>query len=439
MLFSFLRYVKPTWYFNLRPKQDYAYFPSQEQLLQNSISFEKDLGYQSAEACERDLAWTAFQRGVIQSKPEAGLNVWNTPQLPLADEYRFLRKNVHVAWVVYTLVLRVFTFHNPFAEFTAFWKTRHVSRFDYANQALPYTDYDSFTSPLLAERPFISVVIPTLNRYTYLKDVLRDLERQTYTHFEVIVVDQSEPFDASFYEGWHLDLHFWYQKEKALWKARNEAIQKAKGSYILLYDDDSLVDPDWIEHHLKTLDFFQADLSSGVSLSVIGAEIPKHYRYFRWSDQLDTGNVLLKKSIFESIGYFDLQFEKQRMGDGEYGLRCYLNGYKNISNCKANRIHLKVSEGGLRQMGSWDGWRPKKLLGPRPVPSVLYLSRKYFGTSLSRYYILQSILPSLVPYRLKKNKFLLFLSFVFIPLLLPLVLFQVFKSWRMSSKMLAAV
>ena len=44
----------------------------------------------------------------------------------------------------------------------------------------------------------VSVVIPTLNRYTYLKDVLEDLEKQDYENFEVIVVDQSEPFQKNF-------------------------------------------------------------------------------------------------------------------------------------------------------------------------------------------------------------------------------------------------
>ena len=89
------------------------------------------------------------------------------------------------------------------------------------------------------------------------------------------------------------------------------------------------------------------------------------------SDQLDTGNVLLKRGVFKKIGLFDRQYEKQRMGDGEYGLRAYLEGFLNISNPYAQRLHLKVGTGGLRQMGSWDGFRPKNWFGPRPVPSVL--------------------------------------------------------------------
>src|SRR5690606_34012180 len=158
-----------------------------------------------------------------------------------------------------------------------------------------------------------------------------------------------------------------------------------------------------------------ADLSSGVSLSVVGAEVPPHYNYFRWSDQLDTGNVLLKKDIFRKIGLFDRQFEKQRMGDGEFGLRAYLAGYKNVSNPKAKRVHLKVGQGGLRQMGSWDGWRPKKWNAPRPVPSILYLSRKYHGDKLSKLWIIPHILPSIIPYRFKNKKSLKLLSVILIP------------------------
>ncbi|MFC4739547.1 glycosyltransferase family 2 protein [Flavobacterium ponti] len=420
----------------MKSLKDFGYFPTEEQLKHAGFYIEKDKNYKNKTAQTYDLAWSAFQSGFISKEGQEGIDVWKHHAFSMEDEYRFLNKNFHKAWVVYVLLIRLLTFHNPFKEIKGFLKTRKVKRVDYAKNLLNDVSYESFESELVASNPFISVVIPTLNRYEYLKDVLKDLEHQTYKNFEVIIVDQTDDFKKEFYDGWNLDLKFWFQKEKALWKARNEAIQSAKGDYILLYDDDSLVESDWVYEHLKCLDFYNADLSSGVSISKVGAEVPKHYNYFRWSDQLDTGNVLLKKEIFYQIGFFDLQFEKQRMGDGEYGLRCYLNGYKNISNYKAKRIHLKVSQGGLRQMGSWDGWRPKKLFGPRPVPSVLYLSRKYFGSKLTKLYICKTILPSLIPYKFKKNKFLKFLSFIFLPVFLPLVLFQVFKSWSQASKML---
>lgn len=431
MIFNYLKYLKPTWYYNLRPHKDWCYFPRKNQITALSILDQEDFDYTSPLSRERDLAWCAFQSGIILDSLEEGIDIWSLVKLPIEDEYRFLRKNFHRAWVWYVVLFRIITLHNPIKEIIGFLKTQNVKRTFYSDYAQKHEDFHCIE--LSNSSPLLSVIIPTLNRYAYLKDVLKDLERQTFKNFEVIIVDQTVPFNEEFYTGWNLNLRYWYQEEKALWKARNEAIQSSKGDYILLYDDDSRVESDWIENHLKALQYFNADLSSGVSLSVIGDKVPRHYSYFRWSDQLDTGNVLIKKYVFEQVGFFDRQFEKQRMGDGEFGLRCYLNGFRNISNPAASRIHLKVGEGGLRQMGSWDGWRPKKLLDPRPVPSVLYLTRKYFGTRRSLLNIYVSILPSLVPYKWKSNRFLKVLTFLFLPFLLPLVVFQVYTSWKLSS------
>src|SRR5690554_1272082 len=106
MIFNFLKYIRPTWYFNLRPKQDYAYFPTPEILAKYGVSIDKDLNYRSVEAQNRDLAWRAFQQGFICPKPVQGLDVWKEPKLPLEDEYRFFRKNFHKLWMYYVLGFR---------------------------------------------------------------------------------------------------------------------------------------------------------------------------------------------------------------------------------------------------------------------------------------------------------------------------------------------
>lgn len=415
------------------PLKNFIYFPKQEDLERNGFQLEKDHGYFSVEAVERDLAWCAFQMGFISSDSNDDFNFWKNVSLPIQDEYRFLRKNYHKAWVYYVLFLRLLTLRNPFKELSALLKTKDVKRVDYAQNYFEYKAYNTFTSTLVKSNPLVSVIIPTLNRYKHLKDVLRDLEKQSYKNFEVIVVDQTDDFKAEAYNHWNLDLYYWHQKEKALWKARNSAIKKAKGDYILLYDDDSLIEADWIFHHLKTLDFFKADISSGVSMSVIGGKPPKHYQYFRWSDQLDTGNVMIKKAVFKTTGLFDRQFEKQRMGDGEFGLRAYLAGFKNISNPKAKRVHLKVSQGGLRQMGSWDAFRTSKLFAPKPIPSVLYFTRKYFGNRASFNFILINVLPSVIPMKYKSNKILKLIAFLMFPIVLPLIIVQVCLSWKQST------
>lgn len=435
MIFNHYKYLKPIWYYNLRPKVDFCYFPTEEQLKIAGFFLEKDEKYQSKTAQLHDLSWTAFQSGFIAKDVQNGIDIWQKHQFSMADEYRFLRKNFHKAWIYYVLLLRLITFHNPIKEIFGFIKSRNVKRIDYSKTILNDVNYEPFESKLVASNPFVSVIIPTLNRYDYLKDVLRDLEQQTYKNFEAIIVDQTDDFKKAFYEGWNLDLKFWFQPEKALWKARNEAIQSAKGDYILMSEDDIRFDGKFIENHIRTIDFYSCQISCGVFFPE-NTEIPKERSYFKFSEQFASGNAMFDKRIIKQVGTFDTQFEKQRMGDGEYGLRCYLAGFKLISNPKAFCIDVKAPSGGLRQIGMWDGWRPKKLFGPRPVPSVLYLSRKYFGNKLSVFYVIHSILPSLIPYKFKKNKFLKMVSFLLLPVLLPLVVFQVWRSWNLAGEKL---
>ncbi|REG87735.1 GT2 family glycosyltransferase [Winogradskyella sediminis] len=433
MLFIFLKYLQPTHYFQLFRTDGRSMFPKGDELPDSVVSqLDVDTGYFSVLARSYDLSWQAVQCGYI------GLCETYTQfeDLPVIDNYRFARKYFSSFWVFYVLVIRLLSFYNPITEVLGWWKTRKVSRSTYLKMPLVNEVYATFESELIKKKPLVSVIIPTLNRYPYLKDVLHDLEHQAYTHFEVIIIDQSLPFRAEFYTDFQLELQVVHQEEKALWLARNRAVKMAKGEYILLFDDDSRVDKNWISEHLKGLDFFKADLSSGVSISEVGAPTPAHYAYFKISDQLDTGNVLLKKDVFEAIGLFDRQFEKQRMGDGEFGLRSYLAGYLNISHPYAKRLHLKVGSGGLRDMGSWDAFRTNSLFEPRPVPSVLYYFRRYWGNSAARWSMLRTVPLSIMPYRFKGSKPMMLLGGMVSIFILPMVVFQVLKSWRLANKKL---
>lgn len=430
MLFSFLKYLQPTHYFGLKTKNGNLIFPKVDAKI--SSQFKADNNYKTQKAKAYDQSWRAIQNGYIN----ASETLDNVEELTVFDNYVFARKYFSKAWVFYVFVIRILSLKNPIREINGFFGTKHISRYSSGSETLNYKTYHDFESQVLREKPLVSVIIPTLNRYEYLKDVLKDLEQQDYTNFDVIIIDQSQPFQKEFYKGYDLNLKVEYQEEKALWLARNKAIKQSKGEYVLLFDDDSRVEKDWISQHLKNLNFFNADISSGVSISKVGDKVPAHYSYFKISDQLDTGNVLVKKQIFKGIGLFDRQFEKQRMGDGEFGLRAFLNGYKNISNPYAKRLHLKVDSGGLRDMGSWDAFRTKNLFQPRPIPSVLYFYRRYFGSKRSILSVLRTVHISVVPYKYKSNKSMLILSSLIALLLCPLIIIQVIKSWRLASKKL---
>ncbi|MBT8287834.1 MAG: glycosyltransferase family 2 protein, partial [Bacteroidia bacterium] len=379
--FGFLKYLQPTAYFHRKRLDDTSVYPNPAYIPETILrNLEIDKGYRDENAMDYDLSWQAIKTGYIADT----ITYSEFESLPVIDNYRFIRRYFHKAWVLYVLTIRLLSFKNPYVEIVSWYRTRSVKRFKISKKPFKYPDYDHFSSDLVNANSLVSIVIPTLNRYPYLKHVLSDLESQTYKNFEVLIIDQSEPFQENFYHEFKLNIRLIYQKEKALWLARNMAIKNSKGKLILLFDDDSRIEPDWIRNHIKCLDFFNADISSGVSISKTGANVPENYSFFRVSDQLDTGNVLIKKEVFYKIGLFDRQFEKQRMGDGEFGLRAYLAGFLNISNPFSKRLHLKVGSGGLREMGSWDAFRPTGFFDPRPVPSVLYYFRKYYGNSLAK-------------------------------------------------------
>lgn len=441
-MFHFLQYVSPTWYYRLAHQSTAAVLIDYDLLSAELLELvELDTAYITEQAIRLDAAYQGLIKGIIPNEEQCITDpAEKEPVENVLDNYRFLRKYYGTHWYVYVFILRLLSFHNPFRETSAFIKNLFVKRKplypDQKVQQRALASFDRYDSKLLRAQPLVSVIIPTLNRYDYLKDVLADLEQQDYPNFEVLICDQTAPVNHSFYEGWSLDIRLIPQEEKALWLARNRCIQEAKGAYILLFDDDSRVEADWIAQHLKALDYHKVNISAGVTDTLVGGGLSQKSAYFHFSDVFDTGNAMVHKEVFHNVGLFDRQFEKQRMGDGEFGLRAFLNGYRLISNPGAKRIHLKVGTGGLRQMGSWDAFRPKSLLAPRPIPSVLYLSRKYFGNSSSVFWLLITVPPSLIPYKWKRNKRLRLLGMMTSFLLFPLLLIPVMKSWRSASKKL---
>lgn len=432
MPFAFLKYLQPTHYFQLFMSSGHSVYPKAGALPKSVLDeLQIDYGYSSDLARDYDVSWQAIQSGYLGHAE----TYHQFEKIPIRDNYHFIRKQFHPAWVFYVLMMRLFTFHNPISEIYAWLATRSITRRNGVLKPLAYKEWTAFKSELIAKQPLVSVIIPTLNRYDYLKDVLEDFEKQDYKHFEIIVVDQSEPFHPEFYEKFDLNFRIIHQEEKALWLARNTAIKEAQGSLIALSEDDVRIPINWISTHLKCLDFFNAEVSAGVFYPE-GESVPQERSFFSLASQFATGNAMLYKSVFERVGLFDRQFEKQRMGDGEFGLRIYLAGIRSVSNPLASCVDVKADAGGLREMGSWDAFRPTSILSPRPIPSVVYYFRKYYGNRAARLALLRTIPFSVMPYQFKRNKVMMLLGVVISVFFLPVVLVQVFSSWELASRKL---
>lgn len=99
-------------------------------------------------------------------------------------------------------------------------------------------------------QPLISVIIPIYNVEPYLKRAVDSVLSQTYTHLEVILVDDGSP------DGCGVICDEYKEKDKrvvvihkqngGLSDARNAGLEKANGEYIAFLDSDDFIAPFFI-------------------------------------------------------------------------------------------------------------------------------------------------------------------------------------------------
>ena len=364
-----------------------------------------DPAFESTAGAGLEFGRRAIDRGaVVMHTPRlaAGTNLVEE-RLGEHDRFTFLRRVFTRKWVRYAAIRRVMAHRHPFRVLRAMRSSAAAC----ARTPRPGGDRvlarDRAATP---PSPSISVVLPTLGRYELLRPVLEQLRHQTLPAEQVIVVDQNEPDrrDHELYaEFADLGLEVVFQDQLGQWLARNAAVQRAKGEWIAFIDDDSEVGPDFLEQHLEGLIRYDADLSTGASLAVIGAPVPENYAYFRVADQWDSGNGMCHRSLLERAGLFDQQYDRQRRGDAEFGLRVQLDGGLVIHNPHAVRVHLKAQEGGLRTFGSLDGFRHRDRSSPLPLPSMVYYTKWYHSPRQIREDLVIGLAQAIVPYELKRR------------------------------------
>ena len=105
------------------------------------------------------------------------------------------------------------------------------------------------------ETPFFSVVIPTYNRPENLLRLLHALTQQTFSDFEVVVVDQSQP-PVEIPQQYHgkLRIHYIHSAERGPALARNKGYKAAKGTVVAFTDDDCVPKLDWLQQAARHFD-----------------------------------------------------------------------------------------------------------------------------------------------------------------------------------------
>ena len=104
--------------------------------------------------------------------------------------------------------------------------------------------------------PKISVIIPTYGREKILIESVKDILKQEYSDFEVLIIDQTQNHEPET-ENFLADLANaekinWYKVNWAsLPGARNYAVRRSKGDIVLFIDDDVKLEPTYLQAHSK--------------------------------------------------------------------------------------------------------------------------------------------------------------------------------------------
>ncbi|MHC4555826.1 MAG: glycosyltransferase [Planctomycetota bacterium] len=170
--------------------------------------------------------------------------------------------------------------------------------------------------------PLVSVIMPAYNAADYIAEAIESVLIQNYRNFELIVVDDgstdsTKDIITSFKDN---KIKSFHKENAGPASARNLAIKKSKGAFIIFLDTDDMMTPDFIAKHLQEFENDpEADLvycddclidENDKPIRVINR--PEYTsRKLLIRDLFCNGfpivpfRTCLRRSVFDKIGFFD--------------------------------------------------------------------------------------------------------------------------------------
>ncbi len=216
-----------------------------------------------------------------------------------------------------------------------------------------------------------SVIVPNWNGKHLLKDCLESLQKQSFRDFEIILVDNNSTDDSVNYVTSKFPIVRIIKLEKnfGFAKAINEGVKKSNAKYVVLLNNDTKADKDWLGNLIKTadnhpevisinskiLDFYNKRKINGVGIQI--NEVGQA-RSIGWNEK-DEGQFEKDELIFGATGGASLfrreTFIKLDMFDENYfmyfeevdfAFRAQMQGYKSLYCPKAIVFHKHKATAG---------------------------------------------------------------------------------------------
>lgn len=192
--------------------------------------------------------------------------------------------------------------------------------------------------------PYFSIIIPVYNRPDEVDELLESLTLQTYTDFEVLLIEDgsSDKCDviAQKYKD-KLNVRYYFKENSGRSQTRNFGMEKAQGEYFVFFDSDCVIPSFYFQKIKETLDKNYTDsyggpdkadesftdLQKAISFSMTsffttggirGSKGPKMEEFVP-----RTFNMGLSKEVYQTVGGFKDMFGE----DIDLNLRIRNHGY----------------------------------------------------------------------------------------------------------------
>jgi len=216
----------------------------------------------------------------------------------------------------------------------------------------------------------ISVIVPTLDRYQQLGNLLDGISHWPTQPDEIIIIDQT-PFVMG--PGNYPDLsdsQRCIQHIRADFrgpcKARNTGARLAQGDLLWFLDDDMAPDTEidlvaYIRSHFE--EYAHSVLTATHTFNPMSLQMHRRFDVLRhltlnWNTFVDEyrfslgllgGNVVVPRSVFFELNGFDEQFDPDgAFEDRDFGLRCFYRGIMVFQSQRLYLRHLQAMSGGRR-------------------------------------------------------------------------------------------
>lgn len=199
----------------------------------------------------------------------------------------------------------------------------------------------------------ISIVIPNWNGKRFLADCLDSIRKQTHKQIETIIVDNgSKDGSVEFLKEHYPEVKLiTYEVNTGFAPAVNAGIRAATGHYVSLLNNDTIVEPLWVEELVKALDehpevgsvgckmlsYEDQTILDGVGDGYRRGGLPgrighreKDIGLFdkpRYILGACGGAAMYRRELFDDIGLFDDDYFAY-LEDVDLGLRAQSAGYK---------------------------------------------------------------------------------------------------------------